>query len=317
MNKQNTHLLFIDESGRSKLSDSGNSLLLTGVVVRADLHDALSSYIVSLKGKSEIPTDRNIHAYDVFEGERVRIGNIPTGYRRLPIARVSEFFERLCFLIEGSDMKVIVLQIDLGHFRSKVELAARRHNVTPKAITNYLRKRGLADIAYEVLARKMILDFSHFLESEDSQGAVVIESRRDDDSAVLDAFLAATDGGRYGNYHTFELWANSGHKRINGITFENKKGLSFGLEVADLFCWGVYNVTFGKEKTYDSAAKNRRIDGRLERVGAIIKPLQIRKIQKISRRTIGRVAEDRVSEFAEALNQYRPNTLSLFGDPTR
>ena len=63
---KNQYILFIDESGKSKLSDIGDRFLLSGVIIEKGLHHALSDFMVSLKSKNNIPVDANIHAYDLF-----------------------------------------------------------------------------------------------------------------------------------------------------------------------------------------------------------------------------------------------------------
>ncbi len=69
MERKDRYILFIDESGKSKFSDIGSHFLLSGLIINRDLHTALSHYMISLKEKSDIPTDENIHAFDLFENE--------------------------------------------------------------------------------------------------------------------------------------------------------------------------------------------------------------------------------------------------------
>ena len=45
---------------------------LTGIIIQKDLNAALSHYMLSLKDKSGISADENIHAFDLLESEKVK-----------------------------------------------------------------------------------------------------------------------------------------------------------------------------------------------------------------------------------------------------
>ena len=114
MQRQNNYILFIDESGKSQLSDDHAGFLLSGLILDKDLHAALSSYMVSLKEKSGIPTDENIHAFDLFEGEREKTYDTAgkplknkdgtRRHKRIPFTRIDTFLKRLAGLIEGAEI---------------------------------------------------------------------------------------------------------------------------------------------------------------------------------------------------------------------
>lgn len=316
MEHKPNYILFIDESGKSKLSDDHNDFLLTGLIIDAELHAALSNYMISLKEKSAIPTDENIHAFDLFEGEREKMYGVngkplknadgTRRHKRIPFARINTFFGRLTALIEGADATCNVLRINKGEYRDRITRTAARHGVPEKNVLDFLKRKGLNDFLYEALARKLILEFGYFLEQNDAQGAIMAESRRQEDEAVLDAFLSATQPSTFPDSQRFHNWSRSCLRRIHSITFQNKKGLSFGLEVADLFSWAHYNRTCQSTFPIDSAAKRRRVSSRIEKVDRIMQPLLKRPPSVVSRQVLGTVASDRVSEFTEALAEYRP-----------
>ena len=54
------YVLFIDESGKSKLGDTGDKFLLSSVIIEKSLHEALSSFMISLKRKNNISTLKKI-----------------------------------------------------------------------------------------------------------------------------------------------------------------------------------------------------------------------------------------------------------------
>ena len=293
------YVLFIDESGKSKLSDVGDHFLLCGLIINKDLHAALSSYMVSLKEKSGIPTTENIHAFDLFEDEKVR----GTHHKH---KHIDVFFKRLCTLVQGADLQCVMVRIQKNEYKKMLATCAAKTHMTERAITNHLKKDDLHDFLYEALARKLILEFGHFLEQEDACGEVIAESRRQDDGAVLRAFIDSTQSSRFPQGTTYHLWSQYSFRRIHSLTFQNKRGLSFGLEVADLFAWAHFNTCYGKSRTYSSSAKNRRIDARLQEVDKIMNDALIKnKVEDITKAKLKSVAGDRVSKFTEILANLR------------
>jgi len=303
MNKSTNYILFIDESGKSKLSDIGDHFLLSGLIVDRDLHAALSSYMISLKDKVGIPPNANIHAFDLFEDEKIKIDGKK---KRQSHKTITTLFTRLSHVVQGSEMVSFIVRMDKRPYKKIVSAFARKKKVSEHALNNYLKRNGLHDFLYEALARKLILEFGYFLEKEGAHGEVIAESRREDDHAVLDAFLLATTSSRYETGTLYHSWSQFSFNRIHGITFQNKKGLSFGLEVADLFAWSHFNKHYGKSRTSPSHAKNIRVDTRLAKVESIMEELCTRKKpEDITSSKLKTIAKDRVSEFTEALKQYK------------
>ncbi len=307
MTKAERFILFIDESGKSKLSDEGDNILLCGLIINKDLHSAVSSYMISLKGNSGILPDQNIHAFDLFEDEfrlLKKKRRDRTGYR-VTHAQISVLFERMCHLIQGTEMKHLIVRLDKRTYQKRIEKAAKKNKIVPKLIVERIKKAGLNDFLYEGLTRKLILEFAHFLEENDAYGEVVAESRRNGDSEVLNAFLAATQSSNYEMGTVYQKWSGYAHARISSLTFQNKKGLSFGLEVADLFAWAHYNSQYGiKPNSEYSAAKKRRITDRIDSVAKMMKDKNcILKggIEQMSENKFASVAPLKVSEFTKIL----------------
>lgn len=291
----NNYILFIDESGKSKLSDQGDHFLLCGLIINKDLHAALSSYMVSLKEKSGISSNENIHAFDLFETEKVR-----ENHHKL--AHINTFFKRLCMLVQGADMRCLIVRIKKDEYKKLITKKAKKLGMSERAVTGILKRHDLHDFLYEALARKLILEFGHFLEQEDAYGEVVAESRRQDDDAVLRAFIDSTQTSRFKDGTVYHLWSGQSFKRIYSLVFQNKKGLSFGLEVADLFAWAHFNKHYGKTRAFRSVAKNKRVDTRLNKVNEIMKEALMKdKVEDITKTKLNSVAGDRVSKFTEIL----------------
>jgi len=295
---QDNYILFIDESGKSKLSDdTGRYFLLSGVIIDTNLHQALSNYMVSLKGKYGIPAEQNIHAFDLFENEKLKHCD------HIKVEAINQFFDRLISLTHGADLKAIVLQIDKESYRAKIERCARRHGVSFRRVYNELKRNDLHDILYEVAARKMILEFGHFLEQQKAVGEVLAESRRQDDEATLRAFVDSTNTSRFQDGTNYQTWSRYSFNRIHSLTFQNKKGLSFGLEIADLLAWATFNQEWGIARTYASQQKTARIQRRIERVAKLKSELLLKKkLEKLTSSKINTVAFDRVSELSKALD---------------
>lgn len=294
---KNQYILFIDESGKSKISDIGDKFLLSGVIIEKELHNSLSNFIVSLKCKNDIPSDVNIHAYDLFEKEEIKDIKLNT-------KQIDYFFDHFIYLTRGTDMKCILYEVDKKFLVDKVKRRAKELNVSEKVLFRYLKSKNLHDILYEILTAKMILEFGKFLEKMNATGEVMVESRRQDDGAVLKGFMLATEGGHYmkNNYH--KNYSNSSFERITTLSFQNKKGLSFGLELADLFAWAKWNSIDLKIKP-KSKAKEKRIISKIKEVVKVLSDHKVKTPEKVSITSSSVVGGVRVSEFINRLNEYR------------
>ena len=204
-----------------------------------------------------------------------------------------------------------IYRINKSEYRNQITCCARKNTVPDRLVTDFVKRKGLNDFLYEALTRKLILEFGHFLESEDAQGEVMAESRRQEDTAVLAAFLASSQQSTFDHSPRFQSWAVSCLRRIHSLTFQNKKGLSFGLEVADLLSWAHFNKTYGRAYPISSVAKIRRVENRIDKADILIQNLCTKAPQIVSRQILNTVAHDRVSEFTKALKEYRkPSVLS-------
>ena len=269
--------------------------------------------MVSLKEKSNIPPDQNIHAFDLFENEKVRLDG-----KKITFLKINTFFKRLSSLIEGANMQSIILTVDRRPYKAILDKTLKRKGGTQKALIKYLKRHNLHDFLYEALARKLVLEFGHFLEKENAHGEVIAESRRHEDETVLRAFILATYESTYNEEPRYRAWAQSSFKRINSLTFQNKKGLSFGLEIADLFGWAYLNEKFGRAFPISSHSKITRVEARLKTISRMIQLSLFGKPENMTPSKLRTVAGDRVSEFTKAISEYRVQAnCSLFGDPTR
>jgi len=308
-NSESQYILFIDESGKSKLSDPGYRFLLCGIILNKHLHTALSSYMLSLKEKNGISPLINMHAYDLLENEKLRNGSISK-------KKIDNFFEHLIHLVLGSEIECLVYEIDKTPFVKRVEREAKTKNVSKKAITNYLTREKNHDILYEILTAKMIIDFGKFLKERDAQGEVVVESRRQDDEAVLRGFILATEDGKYKDNHHYEIYSKNSFDRITTLSFQNKRGLSFGLEIADLFAWAELN-TPDIQRPCTNKAKMRRITKRIEKVIHTLSQNKIKRPKQVNLNTKSVIGGYRVSAFINSLKVFKNKGINESGDPVR
>ena len=257
--------------------------------------------MISLKEKSDIPTDENIHAFDLFENEKRRIRN-PAGKlisTRIVHSKIDTFFERLSSLIDGADIQSMVFCMCKDEWKKKITDAAITNAISEKDLLSNLKGHGLHDFLYEALARKMILEFGHFLESKDGVGEIMAESRREDDSTVLSAYLSSTRKSTFEKESRYAAWAELCRKRITSLTFQNKKGLSFGLEVADLFAWAHFNKKHGRSFPMSSVAKQRRAQYRINQIDKTMTNSYLKKPEDISPSKLKSISNDRISAITQ------------------
>jgi hypothetical protein len=148
----------------------------------------------------------------------------------------------------------------------------------------------------------MILEFGYFLEQRKATGEVIAESRRQDDEATLRAFVDATNSSKFLDGTVYKTWSQYSFNRIHSLTFQNKKGLSFGLEIADLIAWATFNREWGRSRSYSSKQKTSRIEKRITAVNELKNELLLkRSLEKLTPAKINTVASDRVSELSKVL----------------
>lgn len=294
---KNQYILFIDESGKSKLSDTGDRFLLSGVVIEKSLHRALSDFMLSLKSKNNIPIDANIHAYDLFEKEEIK--NI-----KLSKKGIDYFFEHFIHLVRGTEMKSVLYEVDKRPLVDKVKKKAKSLCIAEKVIFKYIQSKNCHDILYEILTAKIILQFGKFLEENDAMGEIIVESRRQDDNAVLKGFMLATESSNYLKNKNIKNNCQSAFNRITSLSFQNKKGLSFGLELADLFAWAKWN-SLNLHVKPKSVAQEKRVKSKIREVVKVLADHKIKTPEKVSITSSSVVGGIRVSEFINSVDYYK------------
>ena len=69
-------------------------------------------------------------------------------------------------------MRYLTVHLDKTSYQEKIKTRADQLGTTEKAVNKFLKKAGLQDFLYEGLARKLILEFAHFLEINEAQRVI-------------------------------------------------------------------------------------------------------------------------------------------------
>lgn len=119
--------------------------------------------------------------------------------------------------------------------------------------------------------------------------------------------MLATERTKYFENKNYKCYSESAFNRITTLSFQNKKGLSFGLELSDLFAWAKWNSKELQKKT-ESKAQEKRIKSKIKEVVSILKDHKVKASEVISIRKTSAVGGYRVSEFIKSLKEFKEKT---------
>ncbi|MFH0854721.1 MAG: hypothetical protein V1891_04485 [bacterium] len=239
------YLLYLDESGSGNLASDLQNLIITGVIVEDNADSEISGYFNYLKKIYKIPEGTSFHSYDLFENNK------------------SEFFM--------STQKAKKLVDSLIEFIKIIPIKLSIHYLDKKKLRNFLgmsdnkkeyfsgseEAKRWKDIPYEILASKIFFWFSKYVNSVNrtARGAVVAESRRQADHALLRAYLRCKTSSQH-NSMNLRKCSEKMQKQISSIRFEEKTGFWPGLEIADLFSYVAYQYVIGKIRSRKFTERN-------------------------------------------------------------
>jgi len=221
------YILYIDESGQGSLSDHTQNLFLTGVIVEERVDAEISGYFNYIKKIYRLGNEP-FHSYDLFEDQN------SSSYLSLKNAQ-----KLVLSLIEF--VKIIPIKINIYYLDKKSLRNFLGMGETEDAyFEGSEESRRWLDLPYEILAAKLFFWFAKCINSKNNcRGAVVAESRRESDHAVLRAYLRCKTPSQY-NSQNMKNCSEKMQKRISSIRFEEKIGFWPGLEMADLFSYVAY-----------------------------------------------------------------------------
>ena len=213
--------LYIDELGIANLCDySSRFFLLAGIVIEDKTTDELSSYFKYIKRRYSLPEEKNFHAVGLFE-TRTSDFYLSHSLCKKFCVSVSEF-------IETSPIHIWLLRVDKRVLRTLLKMP---QSYQFKGSREHKEDK---DIGYEILSRKMFFEFARFLKDESAHGAIIAESRQGADYHLLKTFLQCKEPTQFNHNSRLQKYAQWLRGRVFSICFENKRGLSAGLEIADL-----------------------------------------------------------------------------------
>lgn len=226
-NVMKRYFLYVDESGIANLLDmSYKHFLLTGVIISAEESDNIDGYFNFIKRKYGLSTEEPFHSFEILEDDTSGIKLKPSAAKTF-LASVTE-------LIKIAPIRVKVIHSKKKSFRKMDGLKTEENFKYSK----YNKKK--ADIIYTLSATKLFYWFAEFLEEQDAQGYVIVDSRKGLDIHLLEAYNNSKEQTQRRTREE-SLLADVAKIRLNSITFSEKNTLTGGLELVDLISFAFFH----------------------------------------------------------------------------
>jgi hypothetical protein len=217
----NRYTLYIDESGTANLNDKKDDLfLLTGLILSNNINRGFSDYFQLIKKRHGIDGKRNFHSVDFFE--------IKQSSQYVSDKKAKDFGATLGEVLDTVPTTILSYQLNKNVLRKILKIP---DDYNFKGATK--EHKADKEIAYELLARKIFLDFAKFLNKNDATGNIVAESRNVSDTILLKTFFDCKDASRFIDTRRFAAYADDFNEKVVSICFENKNATTAGLEIAD------------------------------------------------------------------------------------
>lgn len=294
MNKRYT--LYLDESGIASLTDyKDRCFVVSGIVVEDSADIELSAYFNYIKRAHKLPESKSFHSVDFFENKKSDL--------YLKDSKCIKFCQSVAEFIKIAPFNIAIVCLDKRHLR---ELIKMPNGYSFKGSKDHKEDK---EIGYEILTRKVFLEFAKFIKIQKAKGSVVAESRRESDRVILKSFLQSQDSEQFKRRKNLSRYSFEMRNRVVSLCFENKNGLRGGLEMSDLFAYVYYQKI------------NRKIP-LLKKRGlpvlwkSIEKKAEQKQIAMLGNRDFLNLAYDRIHKIANRINQ-RMNEYSDFVNPTQ
>lgn len=285
--------LYIDESGVANLCDyQSRFFILSAVAIEEKIVKELAAYFSYIKKRYALPDENNLHAVGLFEDKKSDF--------YLGAAKCKNFCKSVGEFIETSPFAISVSCLDKSILREILKMPDRYEFRGSK---DHGEDK---DIGYEILARKIFLGYAQFLKKSKSYGSITAESRRGADHRLLKTFLYSQEPNQFNHNSRLQVYAKELRDRVFSMSFENKKGLNAGLEIADLISYLV----------------NKKVNRKLASLGSRGGNILWRAIEKrsdfhsLSPEAFDKFAKDRIHEIAMRIAK-RLNANSDLVNPTR
>lgn len=288
--------LYLDESGTAHINDYRDTFfVISGIVLEEQYDHDLTSYFTFLKRRYGIQESINFHAAEFFENR----GNAT--FNAIDNETASEFAHSLGEFIKTIPLKIIAHAVSKDAVRGMLKI--------PEEYSQAQKKWNIPDrdIAYEIIIRKLMFEFTSHLISSDALGAIIAESRRESDQVMLQAYIESQEPFRFKEKPYYHEISDEARKRISSICLENKRGLTGGLEIADICSYLIYRyLHHSLEKAQDRGVVDlwRIIKAKIE------KPIHSNNGLLLTKKDMSRVASDRIYKISDRiLGGIRSGTL--------
>lgn len=283
--------MYIDESGIANLTDQTKYFILSGIIVEDKTDIEVSAYFRHIKRRHSIDENLSLHAYDLFENENHSL--------YLDNSKKSQAFTiSIVELVENAPFKIYVYYVNKDVLRKKLG--------APDGYSFKGSKKHKEDkeLAYEILARKLMFDFSKILKKEKAIGSIIAESRRGADHVLLKTYLDTQDAQIFVNYPRLASQAKLSKNNIHSICFAGKRSLRGGLELVDIVSY----LTFREINNKFPSKRNDR-KGLKSMWNKIKLKLHTSSPIEIKKNDISGLIPDRIHEVSNRikhrLNEYR------------
>jgi hypothetical protein len=288
--------LYIDEPGTANINEYRDTFfVISGIILESQFDHDVTSYFTFLKRRYGLQEQVNFHAAEFFENKNNKLFNT------ISDDTAKEFCYSLGEFLKTIPLNIVSHAIDKNLLRAVLKM--------PENLPHGTKKLTLEDrdIGYQIIVRKLLFEFTSHLIKQESFGSVIAESRRESDKVFLQAFLESQESFRFREKPYYYSISDEARKRISSVRFENKRGLTGGLEIADICSYVVYRHLHNSLHTsLDRGALElwKVISGRIE------KPIHSNNGLLLSKKDMSRVASDRVYKVSDRiLAQIRSGTL--------
>ncbi len=171
--------LYIDESGKSSLSDdTSNHFLLTGVIVKQEDLITIEGFFNFIKLKFSLNQTEPFHSYEVYENPETM----------LPAARSRLLSEQLDDFLSIIPIEICIVSIDKSIFRSTLGVTSTDQFKGSK------KRKEMRDFPYRVMSTCLFGQFASYLEKNNLIGQIIADSRRGGDHQLLKSLHLCKEG---------------------------------------------------------------------------------------------------------------------------
>lgn len=262
MSKMGHSTLYIDESGKSSLSEKRNEpFIITGVIFDDSEINTVEGFFSYIKRKYKIKSSTPFHSYDLFENPETKLSDVSA--RKL-LSTIADFISLI-------PIKIHIFSINKKLFRRSLGIT------TPDDLKGSKKRRSMRHFTYDIACTKLFARFAKYLEKNNNVGQIIVDARIGGNQQILNALNKSKDPtSTLDRKDVGQI-----KKRCTAICFAEKNYLSGGLEITDLISYTSFFHVRRQMSSMEHLKLNNVwyiIKSRLYRND--IKQLRLREIQK-------------------------------------